>query len=116
MKPRSRMSSSPPMKSALVIVNILTPAAHNNPQYRVASELCPGKRGSEVQAGDLARCGYAEMLRVRLARWTAGSGVEGVQKECTSKDAEKAALNGHLEVIRALRAHDIHCTIDGANG
>src|SRR5690554_3965586 len=115
MKPRSRMSSSPPMKSALVIVNILTPAAHNNPQYRVASELCPGKRGSEWRAGDLTRSGHAEMLRIKLARLIAESGVEGVKEECNSMDANLAAKNGHLSVVRELRAHGIHCTSDGAN-
>src|SRR5690554_2506499 len=98
-------------KSALFIVNILTPAAHNNPQYRLASELCPGKRGSEWRTGDLARCGYAELLRIRLAQLVAESGVEGVKKkECNSSDADEAAKGGHLEVIRLLRAHGIRCS------
>src|SRR5690554_2438984 len=92
-------------KSALFIENILTPASHNNPQYRVASELCSGKRGSEIRAGDLAECGYAEMLRIRLARLMAESGVEGVKKECNSSDADLAAGKGHIDVIRDLRAH-----------
>src|SRR5690554_1323078 len=107
-------SSSPPSlsrKSALFVVNILTPSSHNNPQYRVASELCPGKRGIECLAGDLAICGYTEMLRIQLAEF----GVEGLKEECNSKDADEAAENGYLEVIRDLRVHDIHCTTYGAD-
>src|SRR5690554_3455973 len=102
-------------KSALFILNILTPSAHNNPQYRVASELCPGKRVSEWGAGELAKYGYTEMLRIRLAHLMAESGVEGVKKECNWNDADAAAENGHVEVIRELRAHDVHCTSDGAD-
>src|SRR5690554_371944 len=94
-------------KSALFIVNILTPAAHNNPQYRVASELCPGKRGIEIRAGDLAQNGYVEMLRIRLAQLMAESGVEGVKKQCMPRDADVAAARGYLDAIRELRVHDI---------
>src|SRR5690554_6151816 len=96
-------------KSALFIVNILTPASHNNPQYRVASELCPGKRTSELRAGRLARCGYVEMLRIRLARLVAESGHEGVMVVCNSVDADEAAGHGYLEVVHELRAQGIHC-------
>src|SRR5690554_2617903 len=103
-------------KSALFIVNILTPASHNNPQYRVASELCPGKRVSEIRAGELARSGYAEMLRLRLAQLMAASVVKRVKmKECNSHDADEAAEHGYLEVVRVLRAHGIHCTPRGAD-
>src|SRR5690554_1531519 len=113
------MSTQPPStssrKSALFIVNILTPSAHTNPQYRVASELCHGKRGSEVRSGDLARRGHAELLRIRLAQLMAESGVENVKNECNSNDADAAAGNGHLEVVRQLRARDIHCTSAGAD-
>src|SRR5690554_2990602 len=108
-------SSRSGRKVALFIVNILTPASHNNPQYRVANELCPGKRGSEVRAGDLTKCGYAEMLHIRLAQLMAESVFEGVKKECDSRNANNAAGSGHLEVIRELRAHDIHCTSRGAD-
>src|SRR5690554_2997774 len=111
------ITSSSSCKSALFILNILTPAAHNNPQYRVASELCPGKRGSGIRAGVLARYGYAEMLRIRLARLVAESGIETVmQEECNSEDADEAAGNGQLDAIRSLRGHDIHCTAQGALG
>src|SRR5690554_2231403 len=104
----STSSTIPPSrKSALFIVNILILASHNNPQYRVASELCPGKRGIEWRAGDLARRGYVEMLRIRLVQLMAESGIEGVQKECNSSDADEAAKGGHLDVIRELRHHDI---------
>src|SRR5690554_5736964 len=102
-------------KVALFIVNILTPAAHNNPQYRVASELCPGERVHEIRAGDLARRGHAEMLRIRLSQLVAeSSGVEGVKKECNSDDADEAAKNGYLDAVQELRAHGIHCTPLGA--
>src|SRR5690554_1863625 len=102
-------------KAALFVVNILTATAGNNPQYRVASELCPGKRGSEWRAGDLARRGYAELLRIRLAQLMAEFGIEGVKKECRSRDANEAAWSGCLEVVRELRAHGIHCTSGGAD-
>src|SRR5690554_3989885 len=108
METTTVLSSLPPSgsrKSALFIVNILTPASHTNPQYRVASELCPGKRGIEWRAGDLAKRGYAEMLRVKLVQLVAESGYIGVRKECDSSDADLAALNGHEEVIRDLRTH-----------
>ena len=84
------------------------------PQYRVASELCPGKRGIEWRAGDLAMCGYAKVLRVKLVQLVAESGVEGVKKECNEMDVDWAAGNGHEEVIRDLRDHGIHCTSYGA--
>src|SRR5690554_298773 len=92
----SSSTSTSSSKSASFIVNILTPASHNNPQYRVASELCPGKRGIEWRAGDLARYGYAEMLCIRLAQLMAESGVEGVKKECNFRDADETAGNDDL--------------------
>src|SRR5690554_1218590 len=109
--------TSPPLshKSAMFIVNILTPASHNNPQYRVASELCPGKRGSGIRASELVKYGYAELLRIRLAQLMAESGAEGVKKECDSMDADVAAENGHLDVVRDLRDHGVHCSHLGAD-
>src|SRR3546814_7375606 len=34
-------------------------------------------------------------------------------RSCNSSDANEAAGNGHVDVIRDLRAHGIHCTSDG---
>ena len=115
METTSSPAATSSRKFALFIVNTLTPAAHNNPQYRVASELCPGKRGCEWRAGELAGCGYADMLRIQLAQLMAESGIEGVKKECNWKDVCETAENGHLDVIRELLAYGIHCTSLGAD-
>src|SRR5690606_19637478 len=65
--------------------------------------------------GDLAKCGHASLLRIRLDRLAASAGSESISAECNSKDADAAARNGYLEVIRDLRVHDIHCTSYGAD-
>src|SRR3546814_8543312 len=82
---------------------------------RVGSALCPGKRGCDWRAGELARCGHASLLRIRLARLAASVDSESISAECNSEDANEAAKNGHLDVIRDLRAHGIHCTSRGAD-
>src|SRR3546814_7067667 len=40
---------------AAFLVNLLNPAAHNMHHFRVGSALCPGKRGCDWRAGELAR-------------------------------------------------------------
>src|SRR3546814_13888968 len=83
--------------------------------FRVGSALCPGKRGCDWRTGDLARRGHASLLRIRLSRLAASADSESISAECNSKDANEAAENGHLDVIRDLRALGIHCTSNGAN-
>src|SRR3546814_9378585 len=83
--------------------------------FRAGSALWPGKRGCDWRAGELARQGHASLLRIRLDRLAASADSESISAECNSKDADKAAANGDLDVIRDLRAHGIHCTSRGAN-
>src|SRR3546814_20381172 len=54
--------------AAAFLANLLNPAAHNMHHFRVGSALCPGKRGGDWRAGDLARQGHASLLRIRLGR------------------------------------------------
>src|SRR3546814_10527036 len=100
---------------AAFLANLLNPAAHNMHHFRVGSALCPGKRGCDWRAGDLAKRGHASLLRIRLALLAASADSESISAECNSKDADEAAENGHLEAIQDLRAHGIHCTTTGAN-
>src|SRR5690242_14967674 len=82
------------MNKALFIANLLNRETHNNAAFRTGSELCPGTRASEWRAGDLARHGHAEMLRIRLDRLQAESESESISEaECNSKDADWAAMN-----------------------
>src|SRR3546814_49016 len=101
---------------AAFLANLLNPAAHNMHHFRVGSALCPGKRGCDWRAGDLARRGHASLLRIRLDRLAASVDSEAISAECSYEDADIAAENGHLDMVRDLRAHGIHCTSDGANG
>src|SRR3546814_6244637 len=101
--------------AAAFLANLLNPAAHNMHHFRVGSALCPGTRGYDWRAGDLARQGHASLLRIRLDRLAASADSESISAECNSKDANEAAENGHLRVIRDMRAHGIHCTYQGAN-
>src|SRR3546814_10343509 len=101
--------------AAAFLANLLNPAAHNMHHFRVGSALCPGKRGCDWRIGDLAILGYASLLRIRLDRLAASADSESISAECDSFDANEAAENGHVDVIRDLRAHGIHCTSDGAN-
>src|SRR3546814_9560747 len=93
--------------------DLLNPAAHNMHHFRVGSALCPGRRGCDWRAGDLARRGLASLLRIRLDRLVASADSEAISAECNSYDADAAAGSGHADVIREFRAHGIHCTSDG---
>src|SRR3546814_2195941 len=64
------------------------------------SALCPGKRGCDWHASDLARRGHASLLRIRLDRLAASADSGSISAECSSKDADAAAANGHLDVVR----------------
>src|SRR3546814_13505999 len=83
--------------------------------FRVGSALCLGKRGCDWRTGDLARQGHASLLRIRLDLLAASADSEAISAECNSEDANEAARNGHLDAIRELRAHGIHCTVVGAD-
>src|SRR3546814_8206122 len=83
--------------AAAFLVNLLNPAAHNMHHFRVGSALCPGKRGCDWRAGDLARQGHASLLRIRLARLAASADSESILAYCTSADANWAADNGHVD-------------------
>ena len=101
------------MTKALFITSMLNRAMHNNAAFRTGSELCPGTRASGWRTGDFAKHGHVEMLRVRLARLQSES--ESIsEEECNSNDANEAADNGHLEVVRELRTHGIECRSWGA--
>src|SRR3546814_16874102 len=93
---------------AAFLANLLNPAAHNMHHFRVGSALCPGTRGCDWRTGDLARQGHASLLRIRLDRLAASADSESISDECDSKDADETARNGHLDVVRDLRAHGIH--------
>src|SRR3546814_905410 len=99
---------------AAFLANLLNPAAHNMHHFRVGSALCPGRRGCDWRAGDLARQGHAPLLRIRLDRLAASADSGAISAECNFVDANEAAKNDHLGVIRDLRAHGIHCTSSGA--
>src|SRR3546814_843567 len=100
---------------AAFLANLLNPAAHNMHHFRVGSALCPGTRGCDWRAGDLARQGHASLLRIRLEHLAASADSESILVECNSKDADEAIRKGHLAVVRDLRAHGIRCTSEGAN-
>src|SRR3546814_902934 len=100
---------------AAFLANLLNPAAHNMHHFRVGSALCPGKRGCDWRAGDLARQGHASLLRICLDRLAASADSESISAECNCFDANEAAENGHLDVVKDLRAHGIHCTSTGAD-
>src|SRR3546814_284354 len=87
---------------AAFLANLLDPAAHNMHHFRVGSALCPGKRGCDLRAGDLARRGHASLLRIRLSRLAASADSESISAECNSKDANEAAENGYVDVIREI--------------
>src|SRR3546814_793925 len=115
-KPRSLALAIGRVSKSAFLANLLNPAAHNMRHFRVGSAMCPGKRGCDWRAGDLARCGRVSLLRVRLSRIVAGTGREAISvQECNSEDARNPARNGDLDVIRELRAHGIHCTASGAD-
>src|SRR3546814_7132274 len=76
---------------AAFLANLLNPAAHNMHHFRVGSALCPGKRGCDWRAGELARQGHASLLRIRLDRLAASVDSESISAECTSSDADEAA-------------------------
>src|SRR3546814_5612487 len=91
---------------AAFLVNLLNPAAHNRHHFRVGSALCPGKRGCDWRAGDLARQGHASLLRIRLEHLAASADSEAISAECNSKDADEAAGSGHADVIREFRSEE----------
>src|SRR3546814_3352451 len=99
----TRLESLPPrvggVSTAAFLANLLNPAAHNIQHFRLGSELCAGKRGCDWRAGELARCGHASLLHIRLAR-LASSDSESISSECNWKDANEAAKNGHVDVVR----------------
>src|SRR3546814_904919 len=74
--------------AAAFLANLLNPAAPNMHHFRVGSALCPGKRGCDWRARDLARQGHASLLRIRLARHAASADSGSISAECNSKDAE----------------------------
>src|SRR3546814_4521447 len=82
--------------------------------FRVGSALCPGKRGCDWRAGDLAIQGHASLLRIRLDRLAASADSESISAECNYMDGNEAAANGDVDVVRDLRVHGIHCTVGGA--
>src|SRR3546814_14867010 len=77
--------------AAAFLANLLNPAAHNMHHFRVGSALCPGKRGCDWRAGDLARQGHASLMRIRLDRLAASANSEAISADCNSKDANVAA-------------------------
>src|SRR3546814_13786908 len=93
---RLRLGASKPT----FLANLLNPAAHNMRHFRVGSALCPGKRGCDWRAGNLARQGYASLLRIRLAGLAASADSAAISAECNSEDANEAAGNGHMGVDR----------------
>ena len=105
------------VNTAVLILGILNRETHNNAALRTGSELLPGTRGCERRAGYFAARGHVQMLRIRLARRPRSSPEPESQLEtkCFPRDADDAAANGHLEVVRLLRAHGVRCTADGAN-
>src|SRR3546814_777005 len=90
---------------AAFLANLLNPAAHNMHHFRVGSALCPGWRGCDWRTGELARWGHASLLHIRLGRLAASADSGTISAECNSEDADRAAENGHVDVIRDLRAH-----------
>src|SRR3546814_855832 len=90
---------------ATFLANLLNPAAHNMHHFRVGSALCPGRRGCDWRAGDLARRGHASLLRIRLDRIAASADSGSISAEYNFSDANWAAGKGHLDAIRDLRAH-----------
>ena len=96
---------------ALFVANILNKAMHNNPAFRTGSELLPGTRAHKLRAGDLAKAGFVEMLRLKLVQLKTESESEARDdEECSYEDADVAASRGLLAVVRTLREHSIHCT------
>src|SRR3546814_918311 len=89
---------------AAFLANLLNPAAHNMHHFRVGSALCPGKRGCDWRAGELARQGHVSLLRIRLDRLAASADSESISAECNSEDVNGAAMNGHVDAVRELRA------------
>ena len=112
-----RLGAPGRMSKSSFLANLLNPASHNMQHFRVGHEMCPGFRGADWCARDLARHGHALMLHVRLESIAGESGQAAIpQQECTSYDADEAAWNGYVEVVRELRAHGVHCTSRGAVG
>src|SRR3546814_5627292 len=85
--------------AAAFLANLLNPAAHNMYHFRVGSALCPGKRGCDWRAGDLARQGHASLLRIRLERLAASADSESISAECNSEDADEAAAKFSFNLV-----------------
>src|SRR3546814_19533250 len=78
---------------AAFLASLLNPAAHNMHHFRVGSALCPGTRGCDWRAGELARQGHASLLRIRLDRLAASVYAESILAACDSKEAKEADRN-----------------------
>src|SRR5690606_30826056 len=88
------------VNKALFIASLLNRKTHNNRAYRTGSELLPGERARHWRAGDLAHYGYAALLRIYVRRVKATcTSKAAFSRHCSTKDAEAAASNGHLEVV-----------------
>src|SRR3546814_3453865 len=80
-------------------------------KQKTAYEMRISDWSSDVCSSDL----HASLLRIRLDLLAASADSEAISAECNSEDANEAARNGHLDAIRELRAHGIHCTVVGAD-
>src|SRR3546814_9649431 len=89
--------------AAAFLANLLNPAAQNMYHFRVGSALCPGTRGCDLRAGDLARRGHASLLRIRLTRLAVSADSESISAECNSEDADQAARSEeHTSELQSL--------------
>lgn len=99
-------------KAKTFIVDLLNRATHDNAAYRTGYELLPAdKRAAEWRTNEFARAGFAEMLRARLDKLRAEVELDWTlyEEACSSDDADAAASEGHVQVIRVLRDYDICC-------
>jgi hypothetical protein len=70
---RSTATANRSVNKASFIASLVNRSTHNNAAFRTGYELCPGERAVERRAGDFARYGHLEMLRIRLAQLMAAA-------------------------------------------
>lgn len=97
------------------ILGLLCEPEHDKQHFRVGHELIPGRPWWDLWGSDMARNGHASALRALYDTFVAQGSWAAVSDCCTTKDADIAAANGHLEVIWLLREYDTHCTFVGAD-